>query len=54
MSIKTSKNISVVNIKQKLSLFDKHWNPKIVGELNDDKETFGDGHVRLDDISIKK
>lgn len=24
-----------VNLKQKLSLFNDHWSPKIVGELND-------------------
>jgi len=24
-----------VNIKQKFSLFDDHWSPKIIGELND-------------------
>lgn len=35
--IKTSGNINVVNIKTKLSLFSETWNPKIVGELNDDK-----------------
>lgn len=29
--------MSVVNIKQKLSLFKEFWSPKIVGELNDDK-----------------
>lgn len=23
-----------VNLKQKLSLFDEHWSPKVVGELN--------------------
>ena len=23
-----------VNLAQKLSLFDEHWNPKVVGELN--------------------
>ena len=26
--------MSKVNIHQKLRLFDEHWNPKIVGELN--------------------
>ncbi len=26
--------IRKVNIKEKLSLFSEHWNPKIVGELN--------------------
>jgi len=30
-------SIKVVNIKEKLSLFKEHWNPKIVGELNDHK-----------------
>jgi mannose-6-phosphate isomerase-like protein (cupin superfamily) len=29
--------VKVVNIKEKLSLFSKHWNPKIVGELNNHK-----------------
>ncbi|WP_103068307.1 cupin domain-containing protein [Aquimarina sediminis] len=24
-----------INIKQKLSLFSDHWNPKIIGELNE-------------------
>ncbi|MBI2640998.1 cupin domain-containing protein [Candidatus Roizmanbacteria bacterium] len=32
-----SSEVKVVNIKQKLSLFTEHWNPKIVGELNDHK-----------------
>jgi mannose-6-phosphate isomerase-like protein (cupin superfamily) len=32
-----SRTVKVVNIKEKLSLFSKHWSPKIVGELNDDK-----------------
>lgn len=32
-----SSNVTVVNIKQKLSLFSEYWNPKIVGELNDHK-----------------
>jgi len=27
-------NVDKVNIAQKLSLFDEHWRPKIVGELN--------------------
>lgn len=29
--------MEVVNVKQKLSLFNEYWSPKIVGELNDDK-----------------
>jgi mannose-6-phosphate isomerase-like protein (cupin superfamily) len=29
--------MGVINIKQKLSLFNKYWSPKIIGELNDDK-----------------
>ena len=29
--------VKVVNIKNKLSLFNEYWNPKIVGELNDHK-----------------
>jgi len=32
-----SASVNVVNIKQKLSLFSEHWNPKIIGELNDHK-----------------
>jgi mannose-6-phosphate isomerase-like protein (cupin superfamily) len=32
-----STSVKVVNIAQKLSLFDEYWNPKIVGELNDHK-----------------
>src|SRR3989339_304250 len=35
--ISNSKNVKVVNIKEKLNKFTEHWNPKIVGELNDDK-----------------
>ena len=27
--------MNVVNITQKFELFDEHWQPKIVGELND-------------------
>ena len=34
---KDSQEVQVVNIKEKLSLFKKYWNPKIVGELNDHK-----------------
>ena len=29
--------MSVVNLKQKLSLFNEYWSPKIVGEVNADK-----------------
>ncbi|MBP9759004.1 cupin domain-containing protein [Candidatus Dojkabacteria bacterium] len=29
--------VKVVNVAEKLSLFKETWNPKIVGELNDDK-----------------
>lgn len=32
-----SKSVKVINIKEKLGLFDDFWNPKIVGELNDHK-----------------
>jgi len=32
-----SSSVKVVNIKEKLSLFSEHWNPKIIGELNDHK-----------------
>lgn len=27
--------MNVINIAQKFALFDEHWRPKIVGELND-------------------
>jgi mannose-6-phosphate isomerase-like protein (cupin superfamily) len=29
--------VKVVNVKEKLSLFNKYWDPKISGEMNDDK-----------------
>lgn len=32
-----SSEIKVVNVKEKLSLFNEYWNPKIIGELNDHK-----------------
>lgn len=32
-----SSDVKVINLKKKLSLFKKYWNPKIVGELNDHK-----------------
>jgi len=32
-----SSAVKVVNAKEKLSLIEKYWNPKIVGEMNDDK-----------------
>ncbi len=32
-----SSAIKVINIDEKLSLFNTYWNPKIVGELNDHK-----------------
>lgn len=32
-----SSEVKVVNISEKLSLFNQYWNPKIVGELNDHK-----------------
>lgn len=32
-----SNQIKVVNIKNKLSLFNEYWNPKIVGKLNNHK-----------------
>lgn len=35
--IKNNQSVTVVNIKDKLSLFKEYWNPKIVGELNDHK-----------------
>ena len=37
-------SVEKVNVAQKLSLFDEHWSPKIVGELNDQ-------HVKLVKIS---
>lgn len=36
MNIK-SNSVKVVNVKNKLSLFNEYWDPKIVGELNDHK-----------------
>ena len=35
--MQNSTSVSVVNIAQKLSLFNEYWNPKIIGELNDHK-----------------
>lgn len=35
--LNNSSSVNVVNIAQKLSLFSEHWNPKIIGELNDHK-----------------
>lgn len=32
-----STNVKVVNVSEKLALFQTHWDPKIVGEMNDDK-----------------
>ena len=32
-----SSSVNVINISQKLSLFNEYWNPKIIGELNDHK-----------------
>jgi mannose-6-phosphate isomerase-like protein (cupin superfamily) len=32
-----SSKVKVINVKEKLSLFNKYWGPKIVGELNDHK-----------------
>lgn len=32
-----SRSVKVVNVKEKLSLFNKYWDPKIAGEMNDDK-----------------
>ena len=32
-----SSNIKVINVSEKLSLFNKYWDPKIAGEMNDDK-----------------
>jgi mannose-6-phosphate isomerase-like protein (cupin superfamily) len=37
-------SVEKVNVAQKLSLFDEHWSPKIVGELNGQ-------HVKLVKIS---
>ena len=33
--MQSTTSINKVSLAQKLSLFDDHWNPKIVGELND-------------------
>lgn len=33
----SSESVKVVNIKEKLGLFEEYWNPKIIGELNDHK-----------------
>jgi len=27
--------MNIINLREKLSLFQDHWNPRIVGELND-------------------
>jgi mannose-6-phosphate isomerase-like protein (cupin superfamily) len=35
--MQNSNSVKIVNIEEKLSLFSEHWNPKIVGELNDHK-----------------
>lgn len=35
--LNNSTGVNVINIAQKLSLFSEHWNPKIIGELNDHK-----------------
>lgn len=36
--MKTDSNeIRVVNTKEKLDLIKKYWDPKIAGEMNDDK-----------------
>lgn len=32
-----SSNIQVINVNQKLAQFSEHWNPKIIGELNNHK-----------------
>ena len=32
-----SGKVKIINIKEKLSLFNGYWDPKIVGELNDHK-----------------
>ncbi len=38
MTMKAQKlEVKVINIKQKLSIFEEYWSPKIVGELNDQK-----------------
>jgi len=33
----SSKSVKVINVHEKLALFNKYWDPKIVGEMNDDK-----------------
>ncbi len=32
-----SSNVKVINVKEKLDLIKKYWDPKIAGEMNDDK-----------------
>lgn len=32
-----SNDVQVINVKEKLSLFNTYWDPKIAGEMNDDK-----------------
>ena len=33
----SNRNIKVINIQKKLSLFTQYWSPKIIGEMNDNK-----------------
>ena len=35
--LKDSNSVKVINVKEKLSFINKYWDPKIVGEMNDDK-----------------
>lgn len=35
--IQDSSKVKVVNVKEKLDLIQKYWDPKIAGEMNDDK-----------------
>jgi len=32
-----SSEVKVISTKEKLDLINKYWDPKIVGEMNDDK-----------------
>lgn len=38
--IQDSSKVKVVNVKEKLDLIQKYWDPKIAGEMNDDKVQF--------------
>jgi len=40
-----NENIKVVNIKEKLTLFNELWSPKIIGDLND-------SHVKVAKVNL--